>query len=399
MYNVRLAYNMSLRIQELAVPKGNIVPPCEICGLKATTKCEGCKQTHYCSDKHKSQDYESFHKSVCEAIAYVRKEHPIPFTEEDRKAADNALLKKKLEILKLAEIRARKWLLEDNANLALPAAVNALNITKGLVKIDSIEMICPSCLVSESHLGQGDTEKAEEYMILASWASQKHDIIPPAICAKLKRLVGLVCMNAEKWQEAREAFAEAVYATAIEYGTSDIRMAVIYGHLGLSLLKFDLEEGAMSSFHKMADKWLEFLLSQFEHKTIRCATEQEILTDEKSRELEFQYMESKTVFKLVYVGVRNLGMNEATDLINFKILCVQALQRIRDGCPDDAAVYKQEALATATRTKQDKCVPKSKVPVLIELLGDDYLMRWEKKHNRPRTCATKYLEMIKAIDV
>lgn len=36
---------------------------------------------------------------------------------------------------------------------------------------------------------------------------------------------------------------------------------------------------------------------------------------------------------------------------------------------------------------------------MIKLLGDDYLMRWEKKHNRPRTCATKYLEMIKAIDV
>lgn len=390
---------MSIRIQELAIPKGNIVPMCEICELKATTKCESCKKTHYCSDKHKSEDYHSFHKSVCEAIAYIRKEHPIPFTEEDRKAADNALLKKKLEVLKLAEIRARKWLLEENSILALPAAVNVLNITKALVKIDSIEMIWPECLVSESHLRRGDIKRAEEYMISASWVSQKHDIIPPGIFAKLKRLVGLMCMNAEKWQEAREAFAEAVYATAIECGTSDIRMAVIYGYLGLSLLKFDLEEGAMSSFHKMADKWLEFLLSQFEHKTIRCATEQEILNDEELRELEFQYLESKIVFKLVYVGVRKLGMNEVTDLINFKILCVQALQRIRDAFPKDAAVYKQEALATAERTKQDKAVPKSKVPALIKLLGDDYLMRWEKKHNRPRTCATKYLEMIKAIDV
>ncbi|GIY59863.1 zinc finger MYND domain-containing protein 12 [Caerostris extrusa] len=72
---------------------------------------------------------------------------------------------------------------------------------------------------------------------------------------------------------------------------------------------------------------------------------------------------------------------------------------MREGRPQAVIVYKEEALATATRTKQDKAVPEKRIPLLIKILGGDYLYLWERKHNRPRTIATKYLERIKAINV
>lgn len=393
---------MSKRIHELAIPKGTAIPLCELCGKKSTTKCQTCKLTHYCSEYHKTIDQKSFHHSACGIIAYIRKEHPLPFTEEDRKEAEDILLKKKQEVQKLAEIATRKWLMEENAELAYPAAMSALNFAKDLSPINSIEILYPTSLVSETYLRLGDIKVAQEYMVLASWVSQNYDKIPPIICARLQRLVGLVCMNIGKWQQAREAFAESVYATAVEYGTDDIHMAVAYGYLGLSLLKFDgdeIQNGATASFHKMADLWMRYLLNQYDLKFFRCATEEEMKANENVRELESQYMESKIVFRLLYEGIRRLGMNQTTDLINFKILCIQALQQIRDGRPHGAAVYKQEALATATRTRQHKAVPKSNLPVLIDMLGADYLMLWDEKNNRPRTAATKYLEMIKNLQI
>lgn len=390
---------MSARIQELAVPKGKVSSLCEICGQKATTKCEKCKVTHYCSEYHKKVDYKSFHRNVCQEIFHIRKEHPLPFTEEDRKEADEAIMKKKHEIQLLAEITTRKWLLHENAEYAYPAARSALNIARGLHGSNSVHVIYPTCLVSEACLRLGDIKTSQEYVVVASWISQKYIKIPHTIFARLMRLTGLVCMGTEKWDQARGAFAECLYAISVEHGISDIRTAVAYGHLGLTLMKDNNKEGAMDSFHKMADKWLEHLLARYEEKILRGATDVEMVTDEKIRELEFQYLESRIVFKWIYEDVRRLGMNAVTDLINFKILSIQALSKIRDGMPDEAVVYKDEALATGTRTKQDKAVPKHRVSTLIDVLGDDYLLRWEKKHNRPRTVATKYLEMIKAINV
>lgn len=390
---------MSKRIHELALPKGNITPDCEICGKKATTKCEECQVTHYCCQEHKLIDDISFHKTVCDKMAYIRSEQPLPFTESDRAAVKEGIMKTKQEVVSLAETVTRKWLLERKPVNSYPSAMIGWNMACDIRSPDSKDVIYPTCLVAEVFLKLGDIKASVKYMVQASWIAQKYEILPPVILAELQRLRGLVLMTTEKWSEARNAFAEFVYAIAIEYGIENIRMGIPYGLLGLSLLKFDNTAGAMASFHKMADKWLEFLLGQFKEKLLRVATENEMNLDRNIQELEFQYMEAKIVFEWMYEVVRRLPIDYATDLINFKILCFQALCRIREGKFRDALVFKEEALATAARTRQDKAVPENFISLLNELLGEDYLLKWDKKHKRPRTIATKYLEMIKAINV
>ncbi|GFT53344.1 zinc finger MYND domain-containing protein 12 [Nephila pilipes] len=390
---------MSKRIFGLSVHKGISKVLCEICDKKATTKCETCRVTYYCCQDHKLIDAISFHKKVCQKLADIRCERPLPFTETDRINQAATIRQNKKEILKLAEAVARRWMVEGNPTNAYPAAMIAWNMAKDLRSEDSCEVIYPTCLVSEVFLYLGEFSAAQQFMVQASWLSQKYDVLPAAILSWLYRLRGIVLMAFENWKHAREAFAEYVYAIANEYGIEGIQLGIPYGYLGLSLLKFDNIDGAMASFHKMADKWLNFMLTQYEDKTMRRATETEMAADEKVQELEFQCMEANIVFQKVYDVVRKLGMNERTDLINFKILCFQVLSEIRNNNHKDAVVYKEEALATATRTKQNKCVPTKRIPLLIEVLGDDFLQRWERKHNRPRTIATKYLEMIKAINV
>ncbi|GIY30915.1 zinc finger MYND domain-containing protein 12 [Caerostris darwini] len=390
---------MSKRIFELAVPKGNVSPLCEICGNKATTKCDICRVTHYCTQDHKLIDSISFHKKVCKKLADIRSEHSIPFSEADRIADAKALLQSKQDVLKLAETVSKKWLLERKAMNAYPSAMIAWNMSREMRSEDSSEVIYPTCLVSEMFLRLGDISAAEQYMVQASWISQKYDVLPHSILSKLYRIRGLVFMALKNWEQARTAFAEFAYAVASEYGIADVRLGIPYGLLGLSLLKFDNIDGAMANFHKMADKWLDNLLSQYEVTIMRAATETEMAADEEIQELEFQFMEAKIVFELMYEMVRNLEMNDVTDLINFKILCFQVLAEMREGRPQAVIVYKEEALATATRTKQDKAVPEKRIPVLMKILGGDYLYLWERKHNRPRTIATKYLERIKAINV
>ncbi|KAF8792791.1 Zinc finger MYND domain-containing protein 12 [Argiope bruennichi] len=390
---------MSKRIFELALPKGNISATCEICGNKATTKCETCRVTHYCSKDHKVIDAISFHKKVCQKFADIRKERPLPYTETDRINVAETLLQKKQEVLRLATSVTQKWLLERKPINAYPSAMIAWNMARDLRSHDSSEVIYPTCLVSEMFLNLGDFKAAQKYMIQASWIAQKYDILPATIISQLNRLRGMVFMTVGNWKQGLESFAEFVYAVAHEYGVADIRLGVPYGFLGMALLKFNKVDGAMSSFHKMADKWLDYMLTQYEQKTMRIATENEMASDYKIQEVEFQYMEAKNVFEWVYETVRELGMNATTDLINFKILCFQVLCEIRENNPNAAVVYREEALATAIRTKQIKSVPTKRIPLLIEILGADFLHLWEMKHNRPRTIATKYLEMIKAINV
>ncbi|GFX71382.1 zinc finger MYND domain-containing protein 12 [Trichonephila clavipes] len=390
---------LSKRILELAVHKGMSSVLCEICSKKATTKCETCRVTYYCTPDHKLLDAVSFHRKVCEKLAVIRSERPLPFTETDRINEAEAMLQSKKEILKLAERVTKKWLLERSIINAYPSAMIAWNMARDLRSEDSYEVIYPTCLVSETFLLLGKPSAAQQYMVQASWLSQKYDVLAATILAQLYRLRGIVLMAFENWKHAREAFAELVYVVALEYGVDDIRLGIPYGFLGLSLLKFDNIDGAMASFHKMADKWLHFMLTQYENKTMRRATETEMAEDEAKQELEFQYMEAILVFQRVYDVVRRLGISSVTDLINFKILCFQVLSEMRDNNPKEVVVYREEALATATRTKQSKCVPRKRIPLLVEVLQDDFLLRWERKHNRPRTIATKYLEMIKAINV
>ncbi|KAG8196803.1 hypothetical protein JTE90_027521 [Oedothorax gibbosus] len=390
---------MPKRLHELALPKGNITPDCEICGKKATTKCEECRVTHYCGQEHKQVDAISFHKTVCDKMKYIKAEHLLPFTETDRIALEENIMKTKQEVMSIAETTTRKWLLERKPVNAYPSAMICWNMACEMESPNSEEVILPICQVAEVFLKLGETEAATEYMVQASWISQNYETLPPVVLAKLHRLRGIVLMANKKWSEARRSFAEFVYITAVEYGITNIRMGIPYGLLGVSLLKLGNVPGAMASFHKMADKWLDFLLSQFKEKLMRTATENDMANDKNIQELEFQYLEGKFVFEQMYEVVRGIPMHPETDLINFKILCFQAMCRIREGIPKDSIVFKEEALVAATRTRQDSAVSNSCVSLLTEVLGEDYLLKWDKKNKRPRTVATKYLEKIQAINV
>lgn len=390
---------MSKRIHELAIPKGDVVPPCEICKNKATTKCEDCRVTHYCSEDHKLNDLKAFHRSVCNLMLDLKKERPIPFSESERRKEKNDLLQKKIKIYNLAETTARKWLLQRNPEMAYPPALIALNIAEDVWTHDSPKILYPMCLVAEVFLGLEDLKAAQDYMITASWTSHKFDVIPSDILSQLQRLRGIVYMATKLWNQAKESFTKSLHATEEKHGKCNIRMANRYGYLGLSQLNCENMDNAMDSFHTMCDKWLKHLLAQYESKTLRMATDLEMETDSAIKELEFEFMESRNVLQWMYEEIRQLGMTETTDLIMFKILCVQVLSQMRNFNGKDALVFKEEALAIATRTKQDKAVKKSKIKLMFEVLGDNYLLRWERKNNRPRTVATKYLELIKAIDI
>lgn len=390
---------MSKRLHELALPKGNITPDCEICGEKATVKCEECRVTHYCGQEHKQIDAISFHKTVCAKMAYIRNDHPLPFTEIDRIALKENIMETKQEVMSLAETTTRKWLLERKPVNAYPSAMICWNMASDVESPDSQEVILPMCQVAEVFLKLGRTKAATKYMVQASWTSQKYETLPPLILAKLQRLRGIVLMANEKWLEARRSFAEFVYVTAIEHGIDNITMGIPYGLLGVSLLKLGNVPGAMASFHKMADKWLDFLLSQYKEKLMRVATETDMAIDKDIQELEFQYLEAKIVFELMYEEIRKRPMSPVTDRINFKILCFQAMCRMREGNPNDSVVFIEEALAAATRTRQDRAVTDDNIPWLNQVLGEDFILLWNKKNKRPRTVGTKYLEMIKAIDV
>ncbi|GIY59862.1 zinc finger MYND domain-containing protein 12 [Caerostris extrusa] len=308
---------MSKEYLNLPFQKAMFPPHCEICGNKATTKCEICRVTHYCSQDHKIIDSISFHKKVCKKLADIRSEHPIPFQRRTELQMRKLYCKASKMFLKLAETVSKKWLLERKAINAYPSAMIAWNMSREMRSEDSSEVIYPTCLVSEMFLRLGDISAAEQYMVQASWISQKYDVLPHSILSKLYRIRGLVFMELKNWEQARTAFAEFAYAVASEYGIANVRLGIPYGLLGLSLLKFDNIDGATANFHKMADKWLDNLLSQYEVTIMRAATETEMAADEEIQDLEFQFMEAKIVFELMYEMVRNLEMNKVTDLINF----------------------------------------------------------------------------------
>lgn len=384
------------RINQLAIPKGTVTyRKCEICYTGATTKCENCKVTHYCSEHHKTSDWESFHKDVCSDLVFLRSEHPILYSNAERKEQDRELKIKKMRIVQLAQEAAKKWIIAKVADYAYCSAMYAFNISEEVYGPEAIEVIYPSCLVSEAYLGLGRNSLANEYIMQAMWIARQHMIIPCHILAKLHRVNGINFMANNMWSEARRAFSENVYFLSEEYGASDIRVGVGYGYLGLAQMESQNLEGAFSFLHKMADPWLNHFLDQYIEMCLREPTERELEDDESVRELELQFQEVRSTIKLVYEALRHVEMTEETDKVVFKIYIVEYFGWMRSKNSCGGAVYREEALAAATRTKQDKAVPYCKMDNLKEALGADYILLWERKNIRPRTVATKYLERVK----
>lgn len=379
------------RLNQLATPKGTyIVSKCEICVAAATTNCTNCK-AYYCNQDHKLLDWESFHQNVCSDLAFIYKEQPILFSDIQRQDQENSLRQKKMQIMQIGINTAKKWLFEGNPKYACPPATRALRFGEEIFGTDSVEKIIPYCLLAEVYLVLKKIGLAHEYIVQATWISKLHAVVPCHILAQLHRTKGLVYMHTGHLSSAKESFAEYVYFLAESYGTKDVRICVGYSYLGLSHLELENFDGAFSYFHKMADLWLNHFLNQYQKAMLRAPTEIEINADENIRMVELEYQEIRKIIMLIYEAMRRVGMKPETDKIIFKIYIIEYLGWFRKE-HFSGAVYREEALAAATRTLQDKAVPLEKMASLKEILKKDYIMLWHRQNKRPRNVATKYLE-------
>ena len=254
-----LVIPQAMRVNPLSMPKGAKYQ-CEICSKPAHLQCSACRVTFYCSDEHQIFDGKGIHATVCSQLQFIRSPPPTIGLEAERKRHKQQILETQKSLIAFTRDEATKFLKRNQYEMAFPPARLLIKLSCKVYGNESIELVPSYLLLAEATLGMGQLDQTEEYLSLANWSMIQNPDCPYEIRAQLHENFGRLYADQQRYDEALQRLANAVYHSTLMYGTMHIRVATGLFLMATVFVAQNRMGAATSFFVKVVHIWQKRLL-------------------------------------------------------------------------------------------------------------------------------------------
>jgi tetratricopeptide (TPR) repeat protein len=253
----------AVKLDPLALPKGTKLV-CELCGKTANRRCDACGVVYYCSEEHQITDWEGIHEKICQMLVPVLAKSRVLGSEDERREREQILTEMKRELLELCTTESQKHLHEDDFELAIPPALQAVRFAQDLYGPGSIELVPEYLLLGEASIGLSRFQQAEEYLSLGKYAILKQENCSNTLKSQLHRNFGKLYARQGKHRQAIEQLAHDVYASSLDVGPDHINVVGGYFQLAKVFASIGQHDHSLAFFDKVAAIWHDALLEAIE---------------------------------------------------------------------------------------------------------------------------------------
>ena len=184
---------------------------------------------------------------------------PIVGTHEERIRRTNNVTLSKRSLIEFCMSEAAKLLSMKKYQLAIPAAIQALNFSKDVDGDNSMTVVDPYLYLAEAFLGLDKITQAEEYLSFGRWIVLNSPGFSDRTASKLYQLLGRINFARGNYDLAKKDFAEGVFFSSRYSGAEAIPTAQGYFSLGEVFLSQGNIEHALAFFDKVVDIWYKYL--------------------------------------------------------------------------------------------------------------------------------------------
>lgn len=269
---------MSLRLNPLSCARG-VKYQCEMCGQAASLACAHCRVTYYCSKQHQSLDWNGIHERICSIMAPIRNPPEALNNEDERRRRQLTLTMNRHALIELTRAEASKLLVQGQAELAIPAALQSLKVAIDVFGKGHLSLVPSYLLLAEANMGLRRFQQAEEFLQMANWAIYKNPDSSAHLRSPLRRLFGRIYLAQGRYNDALEQLAHdvrrwafppgpwrrlrcaavQVYYSSVSHGPEHYKTAGGYFQMGMAFLKKDEIEKCLAFLDKVVDIWYKFL--------------------------------------------------------------------------------------------------------------------------------------------
>lgn len=276
------------KLNLLAFPR-SFTPICELTGEHANIELVTPHITlYYVSEAAARQAWEGIIKKIAHLLPPLRSDPPIIGTADERESRAKHILSSKKSIIDFCLSESTAWISKQRYDLAVPAATQALKLSKEVNGELSIEVVEPMLQLSQAYLGLNQLRQAEEYLALARWNILNSESCPDKVMSRMHILLGRVLTAQGNFTSAKDELAQGVYFSSRTYGAESVPTAIGYYLLGDIFLAQGVKESALAFFDKVVDIWYKFLLEAFTSSEILSLAEQGNINEEHFVDGRFQ---------------------------------------------------------------------------------------------------------------
>ena len=247
------------KLNQLSAPRG-VRYRCEHTGANATVcLVNPYVKLYYSSEEIAVRCWKGIMHKIVHILAPLRAKPTKIGSEEARQKREHSIRLTKRALIDLTGSVAQSLLNSGDFDLAIPGAIQSLNLAKDVFGDNAIEIVPSYLLLAEANLGSKELQKANEYLSLASWIVMKKEECSYSIKAKLQCNYGKLYAAQGKYTEAAKNLAESVYLMSMHAGPEHVNTASMYFHLATVFDAQNGVESALALYDKVVDIWHQYL--------------------------------------------------------------------------------------------------------------------------------------------
>lgn len=247
------------KLNQLSAPRG-VRYKCEHTGANATVcLVNPYVKLYYSSEEVAILCWEGIMHKIVHILAPLRSKPTKVGSEEARQKRERSVRMTKRALIDLTGSVAQTFLNSGDHRMAIPGAIQSLNLAKDVFGANAIEVVPSYLLLAEANLGSRDLKQANEYLSLASWIVMKKEECSYSIKAKLQCNYGKLYAAQGKYAEAAKYLAESVYLMSMHAGPEHVNTATMYFHLATVFDAQNRVESALAMYDKVVDIWHNYL--------------------------------------------------------------------------------------------------------------------------------------------
>ena len=212
---------------------------------------------------------------ISHLLTPLRADPPIIGTAEEREARVKHIIICKRSLISFCLAEAASLISAQKYDLAVPAATQALQLTKDLDGELSVAVVEPMLQLSQAHLGLNLLRQAEEYLALARWnvlnAAAEASPCSDCVLARLHMLQGRVLTAQGNFNAAKDELAQSIYFSSKFFGAESCTTSIGYYRLGDVFLAQGDKVSTLAFFDKVVDIWYKLLITSLTAATAEDA--------------------------------------------------------------------------------------------------------------------------------
>lgn len=242
------------RLNNLATAKG-VDLRCELTGAPAqVVLISPYASLHYVSKEHALNAWEGVMKHIVHVVGALRSDPPA-IGAEARAAQQAEWDGTKLRLVGACQSEASKSCVRGDFQLAIPAAVYALQLLTEVYGEGQLQLVGAHLLLAEANLGARRYAQAERSLTLANWVLVKSPGAPDALRSTLSRAFGKLYASQGRFDDALRHLAEDVYRSSLQFGPEHVQTSGGYFEIAAALLQLGKVEAALAFDDKVVHVW------------------------------------------------------------------------------------------------------------------------------------------------